>query len=152
MKIPESLVLLEFVADLFPSSGLLPSSPVERAKARLFIDAVNAKLQTALFGFLIRGESIESLITALEQLQSLLPAGAKFAVGNQFTIADAALAPLLWRLEIAAKHNIGGFKPADRDIFVEAYQGPRFEKLRVYFENIKSNKNFKQAVQGEVCL
>lgn len=125
---------------------------MERAKARLFIDAVNAKLQNPLFDFLIRGESLEPLVAALEHLQSLLPAGAKFAVGTKFTNADAALAPFLWRLEISANHNLGGFKSADRDSFVEAYQSQRFEKLRTYFENIKSNKIFKQVVQSEVNL
>ena len=30
-KIAESLVMLEFVADLYPETGLLPKDPVQRA-------------------------------------------------------------------------------------------------------------------------
>lgn len=36
VNIPESGVLLELVADLFPESGLNPSDPVQRAEARYF--------------------------------------------------------------------------------------------------------------------
>ncbi|ELU43933.1 Glutaredoxin domain-containing protein [Rhizoctonia solani AG-1 IA] len=34
IKLAESLVLLEFIADLYPNSGLLSTNPVERAQAR----------------------------------------------------------------------------------------------------------------------
>ena len=41
-KLRESLVILEFLADLFPEAGLLPTDPVLRAKARLFANDVDA--------------------------------------------------------------------------------------------------------------
>lgn len=149
-KIPESLVILEFIADIFPASGLLPSSPVERARVRLFIDAVNARLQGPFIGFLIRGESSEPLITALEQVQSLLPAGAEFAVGNHFTIADAALVPVLTRLNVTLNYSHGNFKAPEREQLQKVYQSERFEKLRAYFEKIKTRRSYEQAVQKEV--
>ena len=43
-KITESLVILEFIADLYPDSGLLPKDPVERARVRFFIDALSTKV------------------------------------------------------------------------------------------------------------
>src|ERR1700761_1379909 len=43
-KITESLVILEFIADLYPDSGLLPKDPVERARVRFFIDAFTANV------------------------------------------------------------------------------------------------------------
>lgn len=150
VKVPESLVILELIADVFPASRLLPSSPVERAKARLFIDAVNALLQGTLFGFLFRGESSEALITALGQVQSLLPAGADFAVGNHFTIADAALVPLLTRLNVTLNSAHGGFKISERDDVLKVYQSERFAKLRAYFEKMKARKSYQEVVQKEV--
>lgn len=36
-KIPESHVVMELVADLFPEKDLLPKDPIERAHARYFI-------------------------------------------------------------------------------------------------------------------
>lgn len=38
VKITESLILLEFIADLFPSANLYTANPVERAQIRFFID------------------------------------------------------------------------------------------------------------------
>lgn len=123
---------------------------MERAKVRLFIDAVNAKLQGPFFGFLVSGESSEALITALEQVQSLIPAGAEFAVGNHFTIADAALVPLLTYLSVTLKSFHGGFKISERDYVLKVYQSGRFAKLRTYFEKMKARKSYEQAVQKEV--
>ena len=44
VKIAESVVLLEFIADLYPDSGLLPKDPVDRVPARFFIDAFTTKV------------------------------------------------------------------------------------------------------------
>jgi glutathione S-transferase len=38
VKIAESLILLEFIADLFPSANMYTNNPVERAQIRFFID------------------------------------------------------------------------------------------------------------------
>ena len=149
-KIPESVVILEFLADIFPDSGLLPSSPVERAKVRLFIDAVDTRFQGPLFGFLTKGDTSEALTTALEQVQSFLPAGSEFAVGNHFTIADAALLPLLTSLNVILNSQHGGFKISERDHVLKEYQSERFEKIRSYFEKNKAKRNFQQAVAKEV--
>jgi len=58
-KIAESLVMLEFVADLYPGSGLLPKDPVQRARVpvRFFIDAVANKFFPPYVAFFYRGES-----------------------------------------------------------------------------------------------
>ncbi|KAH8983736.1 hypothetical protein EDB92DRAFT_2071361, partial [Lactarius akahatsu] len=95
-RIIQSLVLLEFVADLYPDSGLLPNDPIERAHVRVFIDAVFIDaVSTKVFP---RGESPDAFIAAVAELQ-LLPPAAQFAIGDHFTIADAALAPFLGRWE-----------------------------------------------------
>ncbi|KAI0295923.1 hypothetical protein B0F90DRAFT_1811390 [Multifurca ochricompacta] len=80
-KIAESLVLLEFVAELYPDSGLLPKDLVERARVRFFIDAVSNKLFAPFRTFFLRGEEPENFIAALADVQELLsPSG--FAVGT----------------------------------------------------------------------
>ncbi|KAH9061761.1 hypothetical protein EDB83DRAFT_876708 [Lactarius deliciosus] len=48
-RLTKSLALLEFVADLYPDSGLLPNDPVECACVRFFIDTVSTKVFPPLF-------------------------------------------------------------------------------------------------------
>ncbi|KAG2738771.1 hypothetical protein P692DRAFT_201904348 [Suillus brevipes Sb2] len=42
-KLAESLILVEFIGDLYPSSNIVPADPVLRAKARFFIEIVSTK-------------------------------------------------------------------------------------------------------------
>ena len=143
-KIAESLVLLEFVADLFPNSKLLSKDPVERAKARFFIDAVSNKVPGNWFAHMARGESSDALIAGLEFIQDLLPDGKKYALGDDFTIADAAIAPFLARIETTMKNDIGVFKSGEgKKTWEQIFTSPKFEKFQKYFENIKSRDSFK---------
>ncbi|KAH9051936.1 hypothetical protein EDB87DRAFT_1582050 [Lactarius vividus] len=96
-KIAESLVLLEFTS-------------VERARIRFFIDAVSTKVSPPFFAFYLRGESPDTFIAAVAEIQELLPPAAQFAVGDHFTIADAALAPFLGRWELLLRNDLGKFE------------------------------------------
>lgn len=149
-KLAESLIIIEFIADLFPASGLLPSDPIERAKVRFVVDTAATKVQPAYLNFLRHGSDTDALIAALKEVQSLLPSGAQVAVGNKFTIADAALVPWLWRIELSLEGNVGKFTEADKKRVLDAYEGESLRTLREYFSAIKSRKNFKQSTQAKV--
>jgi glutathione S-transferase len=143
-KIAESLVLLEFVADLYPDSGLLPKDPVQRARVRFFIDAV-AKATDPYVTFMFRGEAPDNFIAAVATIQELLsPNG--FAVGDQFTIADAAIAPFLGRWELLLRNDVGkyaeGTGPRVHEIL---FRSERFARLQKYFANISSRQSFKNS-------
>jgi hypothetical protein len=87
------------VADLFPESGLLPEDPVQRAKARFFIDAVSTKFASK-FSALFNGDPqlVAELLEGAQALEKLL--AGKFALGDKFTAADVAIAPFLLRCEL----------------------------------------------------
>lgn len=143
-KLAESLVLLEFVADLYPDSGLLPRDPVERARVRVFIDTLN-KLSAPYAAFFFRGEAPDNFIATLAEIQELLqPSG--FAVGDHFTIADAALAPFLGRWELELRNDVGkyaeGTGPRVHEVL---FQSERFSRLQAYFANIASRQSFKNS-------
>ncbi|KAH9974627.1 glutathione S-transferase [Lactifluus volemus] len=136
-KLAESLVLLEFVADLYPGSGLLPHDPVQRARVRLFIDTVSNKLFASNVAFFYRGEAPDNFVEALAEVQELLsPSG--FAIGDHFTIADAALAPFLGRWELLLRNDVGKYAEGT---------GPQRALLRLqnYFANITSRQSFKNS-------
>lgn len=130
---------------------MLPVDPAARARARLFADVASTKFgNPLLFRFLRYGESKDVVLAGLEELQALLPANAEFAVGDKLTIADAALAPLLWRFEICLKHELGTYPYGEGRKTLEVYEGGRFEKIRTYFKSVKARQSFKLTISNEV--
>ena len=144
-KIAESLVLLEFVADLYPDSGLLPKDPVQRARVRFFIDAASNKANPASIAFYFRGEAPDKFIEAVAEIQDLLsPSG--FAVGDHFTIADAAIAPFIGCWELLFRNDVGKFAEGEgKRVHEVLFQSERFARLQKYFANISSRQSFKNS-------
>ena len=135
--------MLEFAADLYPNSGLLPKDPVQRARVRLFIDTVANKLHEPFVAFFYRGEAPDNFVAAVAEIQELFsPSG--FAVGNHFTIADAALAPFLGRWELNLRNDAGKYaKGTGPRIHELLFRSERFARLQKYFDNITSRQSFK---------
>ena len=151
-KITESLVLLEFVADLYPDSGLLPKDPVERARVRFFIDAVSTKVFPPFVAFSFRGESPDLFIAAVAEIQELLPPTAQFAVGDHFTIADAALAPFLGRWELLLRNDLGQLTDGTSlRVYEELFKSERFARLQKLHANLSSRESFKNSFDS-VCV
>ncbi|KAJ7148101.1 glutathione S-transferase [Mycena crocata] len=150
VKIAESLILVEFVADLYPDSPILPKDPVQRAKVRFFIDAVSNKFLPAYMGPVARGQPFEPFWDALDALQALLPADKTFAVGDEFTAADIAIAPFLARMEVWLKNDIGAFKEGEgKKAAAYFFEGQRFARLVKYFEAIKARESFKSTFDAD---
>ncbi|KAH9900799.1 thioredoxin-like protein [Cubamyces lactineus] len=133
-KITESIVILEFLADIFPEAHLLPADPVLRARARLFCVAVDTKLVMPFLSFHFSAVPLEALLAVLEEIQAKLPPTG-FAVGD-WSIADAAIAPLLVRLKTALKYNLGTFTPETAKQGLAALESPRFARLRQYYKDL----------------
>ncbi|KAI9451487.1 thioredoxin-like protein [Russula earlei] len=152
VKLAESLILLEFVADLYPDSGLLPKDPVQRARVRLFIDTVTNKLFEPFVAFFYRGEAPDKFVEAVAETQKLLsPSG--FAVGDRFTIADAALAPFVGRWELHLRHDVGKYAEGTGPrVHQELFQSERFARLQKFFANISSRQSYKTSFDSEYLL
>ncbi|EGN94108.1 hypothetical protein SERLA73DRAFT_188693, partial [Serpula lacrymans var. lacrymans S7.3] len=151
IKIAESLVLLEFIADLYPSAHLLPTDPVARAQTRFFIDAVSTKFAPAYVGFVVRGESYETVLKAFEAIQSLLPneESPKFAVAGQYTIADAAIAPFAARLRLSVENEIGVFAPGEGAKLIKELKTPKYARFFNYVESLFQRDSFKATFDEE---
>lgn len=147
VKIAESLVLVDFVADLFPKAKIFPSDPVQRAQARFFIEVVSSKFTTSWYSFVHRGGSSDDVIKAFEAIQSLLPATG-FAVG-EFSAADIAIAPFLARMDIVLRNELGSYEEGAGGRVLEILHSPQFVRLQRYFEDIKGRRSF-QATFDEV--
>ena len=100
----EANVIDEYIDERFPHPQLMPADPIMRARARLFIYT----FERELFSFVRLLEKRDAdekrkMIARAqirEQLIQLSPilSKHKYLMGDEFTMLDITLAPLLWRL------------------------------------------------------
>ncbi|TBU33386.1 thioredoxin-like protein [Dichomitus squalens] len=151
-KLTESLALIEFIADIFPDSGLLPKDPILRAKARGFIQIYDSWIQPPYKSAFFLGEGTEPILQAIEKLQAALPSTG-FAIG-QYSIADIAVAPFFVRMLLFLRHGIGAYSQADGDRLREAFASEKFARFRQYVQDLESRpsfqKNWDEAQQVEL--
>lgn len=94
-----SNVIIDYFDERFPHPALMPVDPVARAKTRLMRHRID-KDWYSLWQALIDGKPAKARKTIQEDLTVLAPifAESEFFMGNQFSVLDVCLAPLLWRL------------------------------------------------------
>ncbi|KAN0085643.1 hypothetical protein V8E55_006777 [Tylopilus felleus] len=153
-KITESYVILEFLADLFPNSTLLPpaSNPTARARVRFFIDVVKRDVEAPLLD-INRGVpgAHEKLVQGLAKIQSLLPDpeaadGGEYAMGKDFTNADCAIVPLLAALDAVVKMEYENAELGDTKQFGEMMAGAKFERLIRYKKALWERESVKKVL------
>ena len=99
----ESNIINEYVDDRFPHPQLMPADPVMRARARLFLH----RFEQELFCHI---EAVENgtpkvaekaRVAICDNLTVISPVFAKqkYMLGDEFSMLDVAIAPLLWRLD-----------------------------------------------------
>lgn len=98
----DSRVIVEYLDERFPHPPLMPVDPVSRAKTRLALHRVEKDWYPLMHDILHKGEKTvaksrkvlrESIVSANE-LFKVLP----FFLSEEYTLVDATIAPLLWRL------------------------------------------------------
>ena len=104
----ESNIINEYIDERFPHPQLMPADPVMRARARLFLFNFEREL-FAHVQQLERRDQTRDLAKLIEQartqirdrLTQLSPIFIKnkHMLGDEFSMLDDAIAPLLWRLD-----------------------------------------------------
>jgi RNA polymerase-associated protein len=95
-----SKIILEYLDERFPHPPLLPVYPVLRAKSRLMIKHIEQDWYSLFFA-IEKGENLEENKVKMKSfLLKLEPLFAKneFFMGDDFSMVDCCIAPLLWRL------------------------------------------------------
>ena len=103
----EPNIINEYIDERFPHPQLMPADPVMRARTRLFLYNFEKELfihVAALEDRTLRGDEKRLNIARaavrdrLSQLAPLLLKN-KYMLGEEFSMLDVAMAPLLWRLD-----------------------------------------------------
>lgn len=99
----EANIINEYIDERFPHPQLMPPDPVMRGRARLFLhrfeQEIYSQIETIEHGVAKSADKARAVIRDnLTQLAQIL-SHQKFLLGNDFSMLDVAIAPLLWRLE-----------------------------------------------------
>ncbi|OZI16023.1 glutathione S-transferase [Bordetella genomosp. 7] len=103
----ESNIINEYIDERFPHPQLMPADPVMRARTRLFLYNFEKELFVHVSTLEDRSAkpdekklatARQSIRDRLAQLAPLLLKN-KYMLGEEFSMLDVAVAPLLWRLD-----------------------------------------------------
>jgi RNA polymerase-associated protein len=100
----ESNIINEYIDERFPHPQLMPADPVMRARARLFL--FNFERELFIHVQTLENSNNPKLVEKarllirdrLTQLAPILLKN-KYMLGEEFSMLDVAIAPLLWRLD-----------------------------------------------------
>lgn len=99
----EANIINEYIDERFPHPQLMPPDPVMRGRARLFLhrfeQEIYSQVELIEHGVVKQADKARAVIRDnLTQLSQIL-ASQKFLLGDEFSMLDVAIAPLLWRLD-----------------------------------------------------
>lgn len=98
----EANIINEYIDERFPHPQLMPPDPVMRGRARLFLHRFEQELYSQIEAIEQGGKAADKARAVirdnLTQLAQILTKQ-KFLLGDEFSMLDVAIAPLLWRLE-----------------------------------------------------
>ncbi|HKI61898.1 MAG TPA: glutathione binding-like protein [Mariprofundaceae bacterium] len=96
----ESSVVNEYLDERYPHPPLKPGSPSERAQMRMAVLQLEREvyvLYDEMQNPRKKKDAVKKLAAYLSSLNTYL-ARQEYFIGEQYTLADVALAPILWRL------------------------------------------------------
>jgi RNA polymerase-associated protein len=99
----ESNIINEYIDERFPHPQLMPADPVMRGRARLFLHRFEQELfsHVAAIEHGSQKAADKSRAAVRDNLAQLAPlfVKQKFMLGEEFSMLDVAIAPMLWRLD-----------------------------------------------------
>ncbi|MBX9631565.1 MAG: glutathione S-transferase N-terminal domain-containing protein [Burkholderiales bacterium] len=99
----ESNIINEYIDDRFPHPQLMPADPVMRARARLFLFRFENELFTHIESLEKGNQKVADKARQLvrDSLTQIAPVFVKqkYMLGDEYSMLDVAIAPLLWRID-----------------------------------------------------
>lgn len=99
----ESNIINEYIDDRFPHPQLMPAEPVLRARARLLLHRFEQELFCHIEAVEQNDQKIADKVRVAiaDSLTMIAPIfdKQKYMLGDEYSMLDVAIAPLLWRLD-----------------------------------------------------
>ena len=103
LVLSEANIINEYIDERFPHPQLMPADPVMRARARLFLYSFEQDLFSHISDLEYGNEEIANKArnTVRDNLTQIVPIFSKqnYLLGDEYSMLDVAVTPLLWRLE-----------------------------------------------------
>ncbi len=102
LVLEQANIINEYIDERFPHPQLMPADPVMRARARLFLHNFEEQLFDHITDLESDNQKLadKARITIRDNLTQIVPLFTKqeYILGDEFSMLDVAIAPLLWRL------------------------------------------------------
>ncbi len=99
----ESNIINEYIDERFPHPQLMPADPVMRARTRLFLFNIERDLFSHIPDIVLGASKVAEKARGIvrDNLIQIAPifAKQKYMLGEEYSMLDVAIAPLLWRLD-----------------------------------------------------
>ncbi len=102
LVLQQANIINEYIDERFPHPQLMPADPVMRARARLFLHNIEEQLFSHIADLESGNQKAADKARAAirDNLTQIVPLFTKqqYILGDEFSMLDVAIAPLLWRL------------------------------------------------------
>ncbi|MFA6179221.1 MAG: glutathione S-transferase N-terminal domain-containing protein [Methylophilaceae bacterium] len=102
LVLQQANIINEYIDERFPHPQLMPADPVMRARARLFLHNFEEQLFSQIKDVESDNQKVADKARAVirDNLTQIVPLFSKqqYILGDEFSMLDVAIAPLLWRL------------------------------------------------------
>jgi glutathione S-transferase len=124
----ESAIINEYLEEIFPAVRLMPSNPLLRAKARIWIDFMNSRVHPAASDLAHDREPDKARERMKQHLETLDKemAGRKYLVGD-YSLADITFIPFYTRRErygVAIDDKVPNLKRWGEDLIARPQVAP----------------------------
>ena len=127
LVINQSNVIMEYLDERFPHPPLLPVYPINRAKLRLMVHRIETDWYKQV-KYILAGRQPDKARENLELLiRRIIPVvnDYEFFMSEEFSLLDAVLAPLLWRLP-QYKVDLQEVSPVVNEYALRVFKRPAF--------------------------
>ena len=132
----EPAVVNEYLDERYPHPPLKPGSPAERAQMRLAVMQFESELYPMFDNLNNKAKKADAAKKLKDYLKSLdtYLARQEYFIGEQYSLADIALAPILWRL---SPSGIDTAKLGNLEAYMDRlFERPAFERSLSEYEDM----------------